>query len=493
MQILTDRHDAERGASLARARQTPPVRTLRCRSMKKTRLLVCIALTAVLVTAVTLAVTLTARAERRAAEGQAAVYHEYQQLLERAASYAVTVSENGAAVGTYTLADLGVFEGTRAAIDALYTDTERLSPEAFAARPLREKLAWHDVSHPTDCAAAVPVEGFDAEVVLRDLRAVPREAAQDAYLSFSDGAYHIHPEVPGTILREDEVRSALRQFVAGLSLTADTADAAFELTDCACYVPPEVTVENAGFDFKAALAESVSDLRVTVDFHGQTETLEKEPLAALLSVDGDGRLLVDGAALEHLISGWAETYNAYGTPYLFASYAGGVVPIDFLKCDYEVDTAALLGALEAQLLTLESGTVAAPYFCHRNGAPFAVETTYVEVDIKNQQLTYYKDGELVVNTDIVTGKLAGHRTPTGLYSSYDKKVNRWLVGEDYCVFVKYWVRITGAYGLHDASWRTKFGGEYYKYGGSHGCVNIPEEAMAKIYENIVDGTPILIH
>ena len=81
--------------------------------MKKTRLLVCIALTAVLVTAVTLAVTLTARAERRAAEGQAAVYHEYQQLLERAASYAVTVSENGAAVGTYTLADLGVFEGTR--------------------------------------------------------------------------------------------------------------------------------------------------------------------------------------------------------------------------------------------------------------------------------------------------------------------------------------------------------------------------------------------
>ena len=31
--------------------------------------------------------------------------------------------------------------------------------------------------------------------------------------------------------------------------------------------------------------------------------------------------------------------------------------------------------------------------------------------------SYYKDGELVVNTDIVTGKLAGHRTPTGLYSS----------------------------------------------------------------------------
>lgn len=461
--------------------------------MKKTRLIVCIAITVVLVTAVTLAVTLTARAERRAEEEHTAIYAEYQCLLARAASYSVSVTENGAPVGVYTLAELGVLEGTSVAVDALYTETERLTPEAFAALPLREKLAWNDVSHPSDRVVAVPTQDFDAEAILRDLRAAPREEAQNAYLSFEDGAYHVHPEVPGTILRDDVVLSALRQFAAGLSLTVDASDASFELTDCACYVPPEVTVENAGFDFRASLANDISDMCVTVNFHGQTETLEKESLAALLSVDAEGRLSVDGTALEEILAGWAGTYNTYGTPYLFASYAGGVVPIDFLKCDYEVDTAALLETLETQLLTLESGTVVAPYHCYRNGTPFAIETTYVEVDIDNQQLTYYKDGELIVNTDVVTGKLAGHRTPTGLYSSYDKKVNRWLIGEDYCVFVKYWVRITGAYGLHDASWRTKFGGEYYKYGGSHGCVNIPEEAMAKIYENIVDGTPILIH
>lgn len=171
-----------------------------------------------------------------------------------------------------------------------------------------------------------------------------------------------------------------------------------------------------------------------------------------------------------------------------------MVPIDFLTCNYEVNTGALRKTLEAQLLSLESGTLVAPYHCSdQNGNPFSIADTYVEVDIDNQQLTYYQDGELLVNTDVVTGKLDGHRTPKGLYSSYDKQVNRWLVGEDYCVFVKYWVRISGPYGLHDASWRTKFGGEYYKYGGSHGCVNIPEEAMAVIYEHIEDGTPVLVH
>lgn len=59
------------------------------------------------------------------------------------------------------------------------------------------------------------------------------------------------------------------------------------------------------------------------------------------------------------------------------------------------------------------------------------------------------------------------------------------------MFVKYWVSITDLYGLHDASWRSKFGSDYYLYAGSHGCVNTPEEAMKTIYDNVTDGIPIL--
>lgn len=462
--------------------------------MKKLRLILFTAAATIVLLAVTLVVVWTARDARRAADEQAAVYAAYQQLREHAASYTVTVTENGVAVGAYTLEELGVLDDTLSGIDALFTQTERLTPEAFAALPLREKLAWHDDSHPSDISAPLALQRFDPLPVLRGLEAVPREPAQDAYLSFSGGAYHVHPEVPGTILREDAVSEALHDFASSLTLTQSASGATFEVTDCDCYVPPEVTVENAGFDFEKALAGDLTDMCVTVDFHGVPETLAGETLAALLSAGTDGRLSVDGTALDALIAAWAQTHNTYGTPYLFSSYAGGVVPIDFLTCNYEVNTGALRKTLEAQLLSLESGTLVAPYHCSdQNGNPFSIADTYVEVDIDNQQLTYYQDGELLVNTDVVTGKLDGHRTPKGLYSSYDKQVNRWLVGEDYCVFVKYWVRISGPYGLHDASWRTKFGGEYYKYGGSHGCVNIPEEAMAVIYEHIEDGTPVLVH
>ena len=48
-------------------------------------------------------------------------------------------------------------------------------------------------------------------------------------------------------------------------------------------------------------------------------------------------------------------------------------------------------------------------------------------------------------------------------------------------------------GLHDASWRTAFGGNIYQTNGSHGCVNLPPAVAATIYENIDTGTPVILY
>ena len=118
----------------------------------------------------------------------------------------------------------------------------------------------------------------------------------------------------------------------------------------------------------------------------------------------------------------------------------------------------------------------------------------MEVDFDNQQMTFIKDGRLIVNTNIVSGALNGHQTPTGLYEAHGKEHDVWLKGDDYLVFVKYWVSVVGdLVGLHDASWRSNFGASFYVYGGSHGCVNTPEEAMVLIWNLIEDGTPVLMH
>ena len=76
----------------------------------------------------------------------------------------------------------------------------------------------------------------------------------------------------------------------------------------------------------------------------------------------------------------------------------------------------------------------------------------------------------------------------------NKARNVTLKGADYESFVNYWIAFKGsAYGLHDASWRSNFGGTIYKYNGSHGCVNMPYYKVQELY-NLVDiGTPVYIN
>jgi lipoprotein-anchoring transpeptidase ErfK/SrfK len=51
----------------------------------------------------------------------------------------------------------------------------------------------------------------------------------------------------------------------------------------------------------------------------------------------------------------------------------------------------------------------------------------------------------------------------------------------------------GGIGIHDATWRRKFGGDIYKRDGSHGCINCPLSLAKTIYENIDVGTPIICY
>jgi len=462
--------------------------------MKKSQGIMLAAAAAVLIAAGTMIGVQTAKAVERAEQTHAAVYEEYRQLLAMADEAVLTVSEDGKVVGSYDLSQLGVLDDARDEVSAQFGELDRLSTEDFKSLSLLEKIRWNKEKHPKNVRVELPMTGFDPSPVMQDLARVPRREAQDAFMTYEDGSYRIHSEQAGTILREETVREGLKTQTSLISFgAAAQLQQSFELTDTECYHVPEITVENAGFDPAAELTSALDSMEIRVVFHTGEEVLDKNALAELVVLDESGEVRLAEDKVDALLGSWAQTYNTYDTPYLFNSYAGGVVPIEFLSCDYELNTQQLRNAIFDLIIAQQSGTLEAPYNCYdEDGNPFAVENTYVEVDIANQQMTYYKDGELIVNTDVVTGRVGASRTPTGLYYSHDKRVNRWLVGDDYCVFVKYWIRIWKAYGLHDASWRTIFGGDQYIVNGSHGCVNTPEEAMAKIYENIVDGTPVLV-
>lgn len=116
---------------------------------------------------------------------------------------------------------------------------------------------------------------------------------------------------------------------------------------------------------------------------------------------------------------------------------------------------------------------------------------YIVVSISNQTLKYYEYDKLVLSSNVVTG--INGKTPTGTFQVLNKIRNIVLKGEDYESFVSYWIAFKGsAFGFHDASWRSQFGGNIYKYNGSHGCVNMPYSKVKALYEIVEIGTPVYI-
>ena len=120
--------------------------------------------------------------------------------------------------------------------------------------------------------------------------------------------------------------------------------------------------------------------------------------------------------------------------------------------------------------------------------------TYIEVDMGQQEVFYIKKKKIVFSSSVVTGKMeAGRKTPECVAFVLYKQRNATLSGQGYNSPVSYWMPFNGNVGLHDASWRSSFGGSEYISGGSHGCVNMPPYAAASLYNMIDAGTPVICY
>lgn len=127
--------------------------------------------------------------------------------------------------------------------------------------------------------------------------------------------------------------------------------------------------------------------------------------------------------------------------------------------------------------------------------------SYVEIDLTRQKVWVYKDGKLEVETSCVTGCISkGHETPTGIFTLTYKQEDRILRGAklpnggyEYQSHVNYWMPFNGGIGLHDATWRSSFGGNIYMNSGSHGCINLPLYAARTIYGIINYQMPIIVY
>lgn len=124
----------------------------------------------------------------------------------------------------------------------------------------------------------------------------------------------------------------------------------------------------------------------------------------------------------------------------------------------------------------------------------AIGDDKILISIDDQHIWVYFDGKLWNESDVVTGRQNVHDTPTGVFYITECINGKYLRGADYKTWVNKWMRLTNSgIGLHDATWRSSFGGNIYTYNGSHGCINLPKKFAYDLYEHAYVGLPVIIY
>ena len=117
------------------------------------------------------------------------------------------------------------------------------------------------------------------------------------------------------------------------------------------------------------------------------------------------------------------------------------------------------------------------------------------VDKSEQTLRLYKNNQKQMEFSVVTGNEDPnfyHSTGEGLFSLYSKSYNAELVGDTWDVYVNVFMGFNGGEGIHDAVWRSYFGGDIYTYDGSHGCINCPYNEVMALADEVEVGDKVLV-
>lgn len=328
--------------------------------------------------------------------------------------------------------------------------------------------------------------------VIGALNAVDPDQIQkpvDAYCSdYIDGVgYEVVPEVKGNEPDVERLTEVISDAVSNLQKS-------LELEYLGVYQKPAITTEDETLCARVEQWNRVVNTVVVHRFGSAAEILDGTTTHSWLSADDQGNPQIDTTQVEAYVQSLAKKYNtAYTNRTLKTTYGTEVTvsgPYGW-RINQSVEAAALAEII-ASGESQEREPVYSQTAASHDGNDYG--NTYVEANLTAQHLYYYVDGALVVESDFVSGNESkGMGTPTGLYPLTYKQRNATLNGEGYSTPVSYWMPFNGGVGLHDASWRSSFGGSIYKTSGSHGCINLPSSVAKKIYENISAGTPVFCY
>lgn len=327
-------------------------------------------------------------------------------------------------------------------------------------------------------------------------------APENAKVSYKDGEFSITEEKNGSTINFENLKNAiLENFQSQQSeLNVFAVDG---------YILPEITAQDENLAKQLDAAKKYADVNITYETTSGDVVLDGNEVVNWLSVNEQGEYYRDDDHFKEkateFVKDLSKKINSIGINRTITVADGRTVNVSGgtygLKVDQEKEVTGLLEDIYANKKGKREAVTTGVQASTSNGG---VGNTFLEVDLTNQHMYFVKNGEVVLDSAVVTGAPYGGRsTPAGVYSVLEMKRNKTLVGEidpktgkpEYRTPVAYWIRVTWTgIGFHDATWQSSFGGNRYRTGyGSHGCINMPYSKVASLYSMVSVHMPIVIH
>ena len=352
---------------------------------------------------------------------------------------------------------------------------------------------WHMKQEEYTIGTMVAYDDAALESQIRNLSCLdPEKAVEPVNAKISEyvsgQGYSIEPEQEGTAVEAEKLTQAVTGAIENLQdhLSLEEADV---------YKKPTVLKDDASLAEQLDKMNKYAKMSVTYQFGDSTETLNGDQIHAWLIANADGSVSVDSSKVSEYVSEMAKAHNTSNKAKTLKTSYGSTIQVSGGTYGWKINQAAETEALAAIIASGES-TTREPEYSQKAASHGANDygDTYVEINLTGQHLFFYKEGKLVVESDFVSGNLAkGWGTPAGSYPLAYKQKNAVLKGENYRTPVNYWMPFNNGIGMHDAKWRSSFGGAIYKTGGSHGCINLPPSVAKTIFDNISAGTPVICY
>ncbi|NLZ45499.1 MAG: L,D-transpeptidase family protein [Clostridiales bacterium] len=328
---------------------------------------------------------------------------------------------------------------------------------------------------------------------------------KNASIQQSDTGYTIDPEVQGDDMDIDIVAPYVISCIN---------EKKYEIiaTDSNCYTTPGVT----SVDLQAEVDQlnKYFNTKINYNFDYTTETLTGQELMDLITVNDDFTVEVNKEKVEAYVKQLSVKYDTYNTERAFKSTLQGNITIptsNDAKYGWWIDKEKTVAQLTEMLKSAESKELVEPIYYNNGLFDFKglksartenddIGNTYVEIDLTSQKLWYYEAGVVKLECSIVSGKLTpARKTEAGVYMLWYKDKNHRMkatnsAGESWDSTCTYWSSVSPVgIGLHDAQFRSSFGGTIYKQNGSHGCINMSLSTGKFIYDNVDFNTPVVMY